>query len=344
MTSSKNPALSFSADQADKKTFWAILPEKVCIIGRDVKLPKHPAYDPRAELPADEGLVQSIFDNGWFGSIEVFKDDALFAQIVADGLLPADHGFECFCFWGRQRTVAARVANERYAALGRPERIRMTVSLPKIGASIDVRGRVMAENRRVGETFITIAKKAKAWIEIEGDSKESWARLAASIPDGRWSVRQLKDFLSVIEADPSLEEAVVAGDMSWQAAYNLTKLPVEQQRGIVEQVRAEKAAEVEAANAEVEATEDEEPGDAEEASGGKKAKKAKAAKKAEKAAKKKGLSARDAYRAVQAAKGKFVAPSVNEKKAVATQMRGRISKEAQAYLDWCAGLGPLPHA
>ena len=200
-----------------KPLVLAYAPEKVIIIGLDIPdIPGHPLSRPhRCLLPIDEGLVERMLDPkiGWFGTIVVQKQ--------ADGRI--------FVVAGRQRIRAAREANRRLEKDGSEHRIEV-LGMHFQGSDADLIA--AAENVRQNDTEIEIAQTMAAMLN-RGRTYDEIARAHGKSRDGA------RLMVALTQADGRVLTAVEAGRITITAAYQLARLPYEEQAGALDQVEEE---------------------------------------------------------------------------------------------------------
>lgn len=174
--------------------------------------------DERAALPLDEHHV-----------------DAIRAIGVVEPVVARRRGGEIHVIDGRLRTRWLREANRRNAADGRP-----TLLLPVVFRE---RGADDAE-----EVAIALNE-----IRLAGDSAMAKAQKAQRLRDGGWTLHRIGRAYGVsyvtvfhwtllLKLIPELQAAVDRGDLEWNVARKLARLPAAEQAGAVERVRRDCAA------------------------------------------------------------------------------------------------------
>jgi ParB family chromosome partitioning protein len=180
--------------------FFLLKPEELTLITDT----KHFLYDPRVDLPIDEGMVQSIMAFGVKEPILVCKDGP--NTLVVDGL---------------QRVKNATVANRRLVAAHK-EPILIKAIIEK-GSEEDLYGiKVLANECRQDDSPVAKAEKAKRYIAM-GRSEAQAAVVFGT------SVQGIKQLLCLFDLTASARKAVNDGVLSLSAAQHLAKLDREKQ-------------------------------------------------------------------------------------------------------------------
>jgi len=175
-------------------------PEDLVLIGRDTDDgPEHPLYDPRVKLDADENLARDIMVNGVLQPIRVRKNgDA--AEVVV----------------GRQRVLAARLANEWLRAQAKEEvQVPFLVDKREDG---DLLGVSISENEhRRPDDVIEKAKKAQRLLDLGKSPAEVAVRFGVTD-------RTIRNWTTLLQTTPKVKRAVAAGKLTATAATKLAGL------------------------------------------------------------------------------------------------------------------------
>jgi ParB family chromosome partitioning protein len=192
--------------------FFLLKPEELTLITD----PKHFLYDPRVDLPIDEGMVQSIMAFGVKEPILVCKDGP--NTLVVDGL---------------QRVKNAKVANTRLKAQSK-EPILIKAIIEK-GSEEDLYGiKVLANECRQDDSPMAKAEKAKRYLAM-GRSEAQAAVVFGT------SVQGIKQLLCLFDLIAAARKAVNDGVLSLSAAAQLAKLEREKQGKALEALVAKSA-------------------------------------------------------------------------------------------------------
>lgn len=181
-------------------------PDVVVIIGLDTDdREDHPLYDERVFLPVDESLVRNIMVYGI--QVPVITRQQAGTHYVVDG---------------RQRVRAARKAKERQGDAGEHQ-LKVPVRATQ-GEDSRVAGIMVLTNElRKNDEILAKARKAARLLDLLGDINE------VAIAFGR-TVTTIRNWLSLVEADPHVHAAVMAGQVSAAAAIEISKQPRDSQR------------------------------------------------------------------------------------------------------------------
>jgi len=167
--------------------------------------PDDQLYDPRVELPVDEGLVKSIMYHGFVGSVVIAK-----------------RGDEPVVVAGRQRVKAAREANERLTEQGK-EPVRVTAVIRR-GDEVDLYGVALSENEnRQDDSPMAKAKKCAKYINM-GRSEDE-AAIAFGV-----TKQAINSWLKLLECSAPVRKAVESGQLASSAATKLAELPAAEQK------------------------------------------------------------------------------------------------------------------
>jgi len=191
-----------TAVDAPRETVFRMYPEDLTVIMDK----KHPRYDPRVELPLNEGLVVSIN-----------------AQGVLEPLIAFKNGTSVEVVDGRQRHRASVEANKRRKVAG-AERIRVPVILRKVaddGVAASLRN---AANIHIADGLLARAKSVQHDIEVLGKSVDQCAE------DRGVEAATVRQWLKLMDCTPAVQKAVDEGRIGFKAAVGkLAKLPREEQ-------------------------------------------------------------------------------------------------------------------
>lgn len=178
-----------------------------------VEDPKHPLYDERVKLPVSESLVRNIMHHGVLEPIIVAKDPETGKTVVVAG---------------RQRTKATREANLRLRAQGcEPHLLPGVVRRGDDGA---LAGVMVSENEiREDDSPLGRAKKMQRLLDM-GKTEDDLSILFGC------TKTTIKNTLSLLECCADVRKAVEKGDINVTAAYDLSKLDVEEQRSTLDKM------------------------------------------------------------------------------------------------------------
>lgn len=187
---------------ASRLNAFAMDPEDLILIEDKA----HPLYDPRVNLPINEGMVRSIMQNNVIKAIIVRKDGKNIE--VVDG---------------RQRTKAACEANRRLKKEGR-DPLRVPVMVRR-GDDGDLFGVTIATNEhRTSDDVVTKANKALRFVQQLGRSEKE-----AAIHFGV-SEQSIRMWFKLLDTAPQVQKAVADGSLGFvDAVKKLADLPREQQ-------------------------------------------------------------------------------------------------------------------
>jgi ParB family chromosome partitioning protein len=180
-------------------------PDALVIIGLDTEDDEtHPLWDARINLPIDESLVRNILVYG----------------IQMPVLIRQEAG-KAYVIDGRQRVRAAREAASRQSAAGEaPVRVPVRKVQGEDGRVVGIM--VSANELRQGDDILVRAQKAARLMDLRGDIDE------VAIAFGR-TVTAIRNWFSLLEADPVVHTAVREGRVSASAAIELSRMPREMQ-------------------------------------------------------------------------------------------------------------------
>jgi ParB family transcriptional regulator, chromosome partitioning protein len=172
-----------------------------------------PLYDPRVHLPVDEDLARNIDYHGVLEPVAVQKNpETGEVEIVV----------------GRQRTKAARLANEWRKARG-VEPIMIPGFVHK-GARANALDVIVSENElRQSDTPIARAEKMRRLQQI-GRSDEQLATIFGC------TVQTVRSTLQLLDCSSAVQKAVEAGQINVGHAKQLAALPPDEQRAKVKEL------------------------------------------------------------------------------------------------------------
>lgn len=175
---------------------------------------KHALYDERVHLPLKEAMVLNIMALGVVQPIVITKDPETGTVLVAAG---------------RQRVKHAREANRRLK-----ERGEEPIQVPAVVRRADgdgLAGVMVAENElREQDTPIGRAQKMRRLAE-RGRGEDAIALLFGC------TAQTVKQTLALLDAPAEVRKAVDSGAITVTAAHKLAKLPADQQRAKVAELR-----------------------------------------------------------------------------------------------------------
>lgn len=189
-------------------------PADLTIIGIDTKDgPEHALYDERVHLPLDEALIKNLMSHGNKVPISVRKNGDI-AEVVD----------------GRQRVRCAREANKRLAASGKtPIRVKVIVER---GGDGDMFGLLILTNElRQADGPLAKAEKLQRYLAMGYSEDEAAVTFGVT-------KQAIKNWLALLELDPTVRNAVEAGTLSASAAGKLASLPRDEQKASLKQLTA----------------------------------------------------------------------------------------------------------
>ncbi|MFH1731878.1 MAG: ParB/RepB/Spo0J family partition protein [Planctomycetota bacterium] len=195
------------AFESSRGTLFLIDPSDLVLI--DDK--SDPRYDPRAELPVNEGLVANIMYH---------------MQGVLEPVIIGKDGDSAVVLDGRQRDKAAREANRRLVEQG-AEPLKVPCVYRR-GSDDDAFAVMASANaHRAEDSPLELAEKAQRYINM-GHTEDEAAVL--------WGVTRaaVRHWLSLLDLAPAVRRAVDAGTISASAAAPLAKLPREEQKAALD--------------------------------------------------------------------------------------------------------------
>ena len=196
-------------DATRKDTFF--LPPEALTIVTD---PSHELFDERALEPVKESLVADIMARGQLQPITVRKNGVEY-EVVA----------------GRQRTKAAREANKRLEQEGKtPIRVRTIIER---GDEADMFGVMVLENElRQDNTPLAKAKLAQRLLDM--GKPEDWVAMTFGVHK-----QTLRTYLSLLDLCTPVKNAVERGELSATAASKMSKLHHDEQKQMLDTMRAQ---------------------------------------------------------------------------------------------------------
>lgn len=192
-----------------------VKPDQLVIIGLDTDDgPTHPLYDERIYLPVDENLIRNI---SFYG--------------IQQPVLVRREGETLYVVDGRQRTRAAREAANRQALAGEYQLLVPTREAR--GDDKRVMGIMISTNeQRQNDEVLAKALKAARMLDLCGDLDQ------VAVAFGRTKTT-IRNWLSLAEADSAVHEALRSGQMSAQAAIEVSRYDRNDQREAVEKLTAD---------------------------------------------------------------------------------------------------------
>lgn len=171
---------------------------------------EHELYDPRINLPLDEGLVRNIMVNGVIEPIVVTK--------AADGMLVVD---------GRQRVRAAVEANARLEKEGK-EPLRVPCVMRR-GTEADLFGvSISANENRQDDTPLGRAEKANRLLNMSRSEDEVAVAFGVT-------TQCISNWVKLLSTCSPVRKAVEQGKIAASAAIEMAGLPVEEQKSLLEE-------------------------------------------------------------------------------------------------------------
>lgn len=189
-----------------------VKPNELIIVGLDTLDDEtHPLYDHRIFLPVDENLVRNI---SFYG--------------IQQPVLVRREGDKLYVIDGRQRTRAAREAAKRQALAGE---YQLLVPVREArGDDKRVVGIMISTNeQRQNDEVLEKAFKAARMLDLCGDMDQ------VALAFGRTKTT-IKNWMSLVEADPCVHEAIRSGLLSAQAAVEIARYERSEQRSVVERL------------------------------------------------------------------------------------------------------------
>lgn len=166
--------------------------------------PKNPLYDPRINLPLDEGLVRNIMFQGVIEPVVIVKQND--KPVVVDG---------------RQRVRCALEANKRLKEQGK-EPVRV-VAVVRRGTETDLFGvSISANENRQDDTPMGRAQKCARFLAMGRSEEEAAVTFGVSNTC-------IKQWMKMLETTPAVRKAVEAGKLSASAAAQLANLDADEQ-------------------------------------------------------------------------------------------------------------------
>lgn len=189
----------------EKETLEYYDPNVLVIIGLDTAhRENHPLFDERVFNPVDDALVKNIITYGITQPVNVRQEEG--KLLVIDG---------------RQRVRAAREAAKRLAGAGE-HGIKVPVRITR-GDDGRVMGIMVSNNElRQNDDILTKARKAERLLAQVGDMNE------VAIAFGRTTVT-IKNWLSLLEADEVIHDAIQSDKISAAAGVELSFFPKSEQ-------------------------------------------------------------------------------------------------------------------
>jgi len=194
-----------TAFEAPRSNVFMLLPEELTIV--DDKA--HWLYDPRVQVPPDEGFVADIEHRGIVQPIVVVKEDGKTLVVV-----------------GRRRVGAAKIINERRKGQ-EPIRVPCWIRKGDEAALYEV---AVAENvHRRNDSIAETVEKATRLMNLTGDPKRAAAAL------GR-SPSQVQQLLKVNELHKSVRVALYENKIGLVAALQFHGMPLPEQAAALQKL------------------------------------------------------------------------------------------------------------
>jgi len=204
---------SIEAYKAEGKTNLLLFKPEALTLVKDVA---SALYDERVEMELDEALVRNIMEFGVIEPVVVWKNPETSNVEIVDG---------------RQRVRAAIEANKRLKKAGCDP--HMVPSIAKRATEAHTRAGIMVSTFiRQDDTPMGKAKKLARYLDL-GRSEEQ-----AAVTFGI-SKSSVKNLLSLLETPKAVQKAVQNGTVAASVAYELAKLPAEEQKVKLAEVIAE---------------------------------------------------------------------------------------------------------
>ncbi len=181
--------------------------------------PKHPLYDERVNLPANEGTIKSIM---MYGVIE---------PVIARVNGQDENGKTIVeVIDGRQRTRSTRIANERLVTEQRePHRVPVILKKPLNG---DALGMMIVTNEvRTQDGPLVRARKLQRYIDHGHGMDEVLATF------GIKSQTTVKSLLALLDLDEGVQKEIERGVVGVGLAKKLALFPREQQAAELQKLR-----------------------------------------------------------------------------------------------------------
>lgn len=191
-----------------RKDCWNLNPDDVVVVTKEM-MSEDPDlaafYDPRADLPPQEDLVQSIMLFGVRQTILIKKE--------ADRVYVVD---------GRQRVIACREANARLRKVGQPE--KRVPAILQIGSEGDVvESMILTNEHRLADSVMAKAEKAARFISAGRSISQTAVLFGVGEPT-------IKIWLKLLELAAPVRRAVDEGKIAASAAAKLHKMSKEEQK------------------------------------------------------------------------------------------------------------------
>jgi ParB family chromosome partitioning protein len=206
-------------ESAQRMDAFRMEPEQLVIIGLDTDDgSEHPFYDERVKLPLDEAFVQNVMLNGVIMPIKVTKDPDGRVLVVA----------------GRRRVMAAREANKRLKAEGRPL-VLVPMLSPSRGEQSSMVGAMLSENEyRQDDPPLLKARKAARFMASGHSEAEACTTFGVTrVTMSAW--------LKLLELEPTLLKAVERNEVSASQALEQSGAGSDVQKALAEKVKGKKS-------------------------------------------------------------------------------------------------------
>jgi ParB family chromosome partitioning protein len=195
---------------------FAVDPDELVLVGFDTehKRGEHPLWQTRASEEPDEGLVQDMTARGFTSVIDVRRDGPTLEVVT-----------------GRRRVKAAREANARLKAAGKDRLVIVQCKVFK-GSDAEASRLMISENAlRKDVDPVDMAYDIQACINF-GSTDEEAARACGK------SVAYMRQLLSLLDLGSEVQKAVRQGVIAPSAAFHLSTLTRDEQKGELEKIAA----------------------------------------------------------------------------------------------------------
>jgi len=196
--------------EGKRQDMFLVDPADVVVVGIDTPDgPEHFLYDERIKLDLDESMVRSIMHDG------------VIEPVVVTAIGGKPHVVD-----GRQRVRCAREANRRLEERG-AEPVRVAI-VNRRGRLEDLFGVSISANEvRRDDEPLQKGRKVQRYLAMGRTEEE--AALAFGV-----SVQSVRNWLALIELDPTVRKRVETGELKPTAALQLQQLEPEAQREAAE--------------------------------------------------------------------------------------------------------------
>lgn len=192
------------------------LPEKLTIVTDK----EHPLYDPTAEDPPPNWLVDSIRAEGFTSTINVRKNGMHRGKPIIEVIA------------GRNRVKATQIVNKERKAAGQ-EPVRVEAKYGRLDDKQAMTLMIIENELRKVEDHVTRAKKLARWLDLNNGDEKRARRV--------WGLKssELKTLLTVLDMDPEVQRALKAKRITLGIAKRLSDLPRDKQRTALAEILAD---------------------------------------------------------------------------------------------------------